>query len=171
MTWDEILNFLISPPKTPELQMVKAIFLFFTFVFTAFIIWILFKSTFLKRLFIWDLIEILRGRAFKGGEQAKKWEEIKSRLLKKSEDEAKLAILEADSLLDEVLKKSGYPGETLEEKLENLTSAVLPDLEEVKKAHRIRNSIVADPAYRLTLEEAEKNLKIYERALTYLEAL
>lgn len=171
MILDKILNFLISPPQTPELQMVKAIFLFFTFAFAAFIIWILFKSTFLKKLIIWDLMEILRGRAFKGGEYAKKWKKIESRLGKKTESEAKLAILEADSLLDEVLKKSGYPGQTLEERLENLTPATLPNLEEVKKAHQIRDNIVEDPAYRLTLDEAEKNLKIYEKALTYLEAL
>jgi hypothetical protein len=171
MTLDDLLNFLISPPQTPELQMVKAIFLFFTFALVAFIIWSFFKSTFLRRLIIWDLMEILSGRAFKLGEYARRWEKIELRLAKKAESEAKLAILEADSLLEEVLRKSGYPGETLGEKLEKLDSKTLPNLEEVKKAHRVKNSIVEDPAYRLTIDEAEKNLKIYKRALTYLEAL
>lgn len=171
MTLDDILNFLISPPKIPELEIIKAIFLFFSFVFAGFIIWSFFKSTFLRRLIIWDLLEILSGKAFKLGEYARRWKKIESRLAKKIESEAKLAILEADSLLDEVLRKSGYPGETLKEKLEKLDSTILPNLEEVKKAHQIRDNIVEDPTYRLSLEEAEENLKIYEKALTYLEAL
>lgn len=171
MNLNDLINFLISPSLTSGLKILKAIFLSFTLVFSGFIIWVSLKSTFLKRLFIWDIIEVLTSRAFKLGEYAKKWKKIKSRLEKKSEAEAKLAILEADSLFDEILEKGGYLGEDLEEKLKKLTPASLPNLKEVYQAHQIRDNIVRDPTYKLDLKEAEKNLRIYEKSLTYLEAL
>jgi hypothetical protein len=171
MTLADILNFLLFPPQTPGLMIFKYTLLFFTFFFAFLIVWLSIKSTFWKRLFIWDLIEVLTFRAHKLGGYSQRWKKIISRLEKKSEAEAKLAILEADSLLDEVLKKSGYPGETLTERLEKLTPATLPNLEELKKARQVRESIISDPTYRLEFGKAKEILKIYERALTYLEAL
>jgi hypothetical protein len=171
MTLADILNFLLFPPQTLGLMVFKYTLLFFTFFFAFLFIWLSIKSTFFKRLFIWDLIEVLTFRAYKLGGYSQRWRKIISRLEKKSEAEAKLAILEADSLLDEVLKKSGYPGETLTERLEKLTPATLPNLEEVKKARQVRDNIVFDPTYKLEIGKAKEILKVYERALTYLEAL
>jgi hypothetical protein len=171
MTLADILNFLLFPPQTPGLMIFKYTLLFFTFFFAFLIVWLSIKSTFWKRLFIWDLIEVLTFRAYKLGGYSQRWKKIISKLEKKSEAEAKLAILEADSLLDEVLKKSGYPGETLTERLEKLTPATLPNLEELKKARQVRESIISDPTYRLEFGKAKEILKIYEKALTYLEAL
>jgi len=74
-------------------------------------------------------------------------------------------------MLDDILKRMGYSGETLGERLNKLTIASLPNLEEAKEAHKIRNNIVHDPDYRLSLDEAKKTIETYERALTDLQAL
>jgi len=87
------------------------------------------------------------------------------------ESEAKLALIEADALLDETLKRLGYPGESLGERLEKLTVDILPNLEEIQKIHKIRNNIIHDPTYKLNLEEAKKALVIYEKALINLDVL
>ncbi len=171
MTINDILNFLLFPTWTPGLLILKYTLIFFSIYFFLLILWLSIKSTFWKRLFIWDLLEVLTFKPYKLGEYSRKWRKIIGRLEKKSEAEAKLAILEADSLLNEVLKKSGYPGETLAEKLEKLTSATLPNLEELKKARLVRDNIVSDPTYKLDLAKAREILKVYEKSLTCLEAL
>lgn len=171
MTLNDILNFLLFPPQTPGLLILKYTLYFFTLFFSFLFFWLSIKSTFWKRLFIWDLMEVLTFRAYKLGEHSRKWRKIISRLENKSEPEAKLAILEADALLDEVLKKSGYPGQTLAEKLEKITTDTLPNLEELKKARQVRENIISDPAYKLDLEKAKEVLKVYEKSLTLLEAL
>lgn len=102
---------------------------------------------------------------------AKQWFKIKARLDTGQESEFKLALIEADDLLSEVLKRLGYAGETLGERIEKITKASLSNIEDIKEAHKTRNNIVHDPDYRLTLEEAKKNTEIYENALSGLQAL
>lgn len=63
----------------------------------------------------------------------------------------------------------GYSGEAIGEKLKQLDSATLPNIEQVWKAHKIRNNIVHDPDYQLTLAEARKAIEVYEKVLRDLE--
>ena len=87
------------------------------------------------------------------------------------ESEHKLAVIEADSMLDNILKRMGFGGESLGERLEKLTVASLPNIEDAKEAHKIRSNIIHDPAYKLSLDEAKRIIEIYEKALTDLQAL
>jgi uncharacterized protein YutE (UPF0331/DUF86 family) len=171
MSLDDITLFLTSPQFTGGLLMIKIIFLAFGFIFLGFIILAIVKTTYFKRLIIWDLMEVLTSRAFGVGKFSKKWKKVQKHLESGFESEAKLAIIEADSMLDDVLKEMGYPGESLGERLEKLSTDFLPNLEEVKKIHSIRNNIVHDPYYKLDPSEAKKNLEVYEKALIYLQAL
>ena len=88
-----------------------------------------------------------------------------------SESEHKLAIIEAEGLLDDIFKKMGFLGEAIGDRLKQITPSQLENIEEIREAHKIRNNIVHDPDYRLSLEEAKKAFEIYEKALINLEAL
>jgi hypothetical protein len=57
----------------------------------------------------------------------------------------------------------------LGERLKQLDNNILPNLPQVFEAHKIRNNVVFDPDYKLTFEEAEKAIKIYEKSLQDLE--
>lgn len=171
MNFNEILSFLLYPQITGWLLILKFVFLFFGFFFLGFVIWALVKTIWLKRAILWDLKEFLTYRPYQAKIFLPKWKRIKERLASGIESEAKLAIIEADSLLNEYLIKIGYPGETLGERLDKLTKDVLSNLEEVREAHKVRNNIVHDPTYRLNLEEAKRVLAIYEKALKDLQAL
>ena len=149
----------------------KVIFLIFTSFFLGFVIWALIKTTWLKRAFLQDLKEFFTYRPYGLKKFVKEWKKTKERLDTGLESEAKLALIEADALLDETLKRLGYPGESLGERLEKLTVDILPNLEEVRKIHKIRNNIIHDPTYKLNLEEAKKALVIYEKALINLDVL
>ena len=83
----------------------------------------------------------------------------------------KLAIIEADALLNEVLERMAYTGESLGERLKQVESSVLPNIEQVWQAHRVRNDIVHDPDYRLPVDRAKAILEVYEQAFKHFDAL
>lgn len=167
----KIISLLISPKFTGWLLILKIIFIILGFVILVFIIFALLRTTWF-RWFIWsDLVEFLTYRPFGVKKFAKQWTKIIGRLETGLEAEYKLSVIEADSLLDEILERTGYKGETLEEKLKPITQMIISNLEEVKEVHKIRNNIVHDPDYKLSLDEAKKNLSIYEKALRDLEMI
>jgi hypothetical protein len=171
MDINQIISFILNPTFSGWLLFLKILFIFFSSLLLGFIIFALIKTTWLKRLIIWDLEEFLTYRHFGVSKVARKWERIKKRLEGGIESEAKLAIIEADSMLDGILERMGFGGKTLGERLDKLTTASLPNIEELREAHKIRNNIVHDPTYKLDLEEAKKVILAYEKALTDLQAL
>lgn len=164
-------NLLLNNSLFGQLLFIKIVFVIFILIFLGMIISILRKSELLKRIIFWDFQEITTYRHYGIRKIVKSWQKTRARIETGMESEYKLAVIEADSLLDEVLKKMGYPGESLGERLESLTAVSLPNLEEAKETHKTRNNIVHDPDYRLSLDEAKKTLEVYERALTDLQAL
>lgn len=60
--------------------------------------------------------------------------------------EWKLAILEADNMLLEVLDQSGYPGESLGEKLKAINPQSLASYNDAWEAHKIRNQVAHEGA-------------------------
>ncbi|NCO80267.1 hypothetical protein GW869_00595 [bacterium] len=171
MTIEQIISFILNPTFSGWLLVLKILCLIFSLIFFGFIIFALIKTSWLKRMIIWDLQEFLTYRPFGVSKIAGKWQKIKKRLEAGIESEAKLAIIEADSMLDGILDRMGFGGRTLGERLDRLTDVSLPNIEEAKKSHKIRNNIVHDPTYKLDLEEAKKVISAYEKALTDLQAL
>ncbi|MCR4278656.1 MAG: hypothetical protein NUV81_01990 [bacterium] len=80
---------------------------------------------------------------------------------------AKLAVLEADNLLDTALKSMTMPGNTLGERLK-VASARFPEIRSVWWAHKLRNQIAHDSSFHIGTRQAEKALKEFERALKKL---
>ena len=171
MDLEQIISFIFNPTFSGWLLVLKIIFVILSLLLFGFIIFALIKTTWLKRMIIWDLQEFLTYRPFGVSKIAGKWQKIKKRLEAGIESEAKLAIIEADSMLDGILDRMGFGGRTLGERLDRLTDVSLPNIEEAKKSHKIRNNIVHDPTYKLDLEEAKKVISAYEKALTDLQAL
>jgi len=98
-------------------------------------------------------------------------EKIKKKLLEDREEEDRLAVIRADNLLEEALKSLGYKGETLSMILESVKPWQLKNIDEVIRAHAIRNRVVHEPTTPLTHFEAEMVLKIYEAALKELAVI
>lgn len=169
MITEDLISYLISPP--PQIIILKIFFIVF-FLFLLFgIIYLLSKNRWLRLLFFQDLVEILTFRSYGLRKITKDWTKIIERLEKGSLSEAKLAIIEADDLLNDVLKRMGYEGESLGERIEQLTPDIISNLTEVLEAHKIRNNIIYDPDYRLSLDETRRILSLYKKALLDLEVL
>ncbi len=166
-----ILNLITLPSFQGHLLTIKIFFISFSSLLLVLIIILFARTNFLPNLVWEDIFEFFTYRSVGARKILKQWTKTKGRLETGLESEYKLAVIEADSTLDEVLKKMGYLGETLGERLEKINVAVLPSIEEVRDTHKIRNNIVHDPDYRINSDEAKKSISIYEKALTDLGAL
>jgi len=84
----------------------------------------------------------------------------------------KLAIIEADIMLDSILKQRGYPGTSLGERLKNISSSQLASLQDAWEAHKIRNRIAHDGAdFVLTRRIAQETIMRYQRVFQEFGAL
>jgi len=163
---NNVFSFILSPVL---LFYIKTIFIVLGFTFLIWIVLLLLKNSWLKRRFLENWVEFFAYRPFGVKKTFKQWAKITKRLETGKEAECKLAVIEADSLLNDIFKEMGYSGETIEEILKQLDSTTLPNIKQIWEAHKIRNNVVHDPDYRLTLDEAKKTLGIFEKALRDLE--
>ena len=106
----------------------------------------------------WTNIDLTRHRTVKA------WNQVLRRMKAGDESNLKLALIEADKILDEVLKLSGYRGETVADRLKQVTTAQFPNVNEIWAVHKIRNRIVHEPDFQITKPEAEEGVRIYARA-------
>ncbi len=168
---NEIISFLLYPEFSGWLLILKYIFLAFGFLFLGFSLWGIFKTSWLKRAILIDLKEFLTYKPYYAKTFVPQWKKILKRLETDIESNFKLAVIEADELLNKALEKTGYGGMDLAEKLEKIPEDVISNLGELKKVRRIRDDIIADPSYQLTKEEAQRIIKAYEKALRDLQVL
>jgi len=147
----------------------KIVFIVIAVLFLFGIILFLLKSSWLKRRFFEDWTEFFIYRPFGVKKTFKQWAKVLKRLDTGKEADYKLAVIEADGLLGDILEKMGYKGETMAKILEQLDATILPNIEQIWEVHKIRNNVVHDPDYELSLEQARKILGIYEKSFRTLE--
>lgn len=83
---------------------------------------------------------------------------------------AKLAIMEADTLLDAGLKSMMMPGDTLGERLK-VACYKYPNLRGVWPAHKLRNSLAHEATFQLSTRQAKLALDEFEKALKILNVM
>ena len=166
-----IAQFILDPEPTPWFLAIKFILLSINLFMIGFIIVALLKTSWIQNLVVKDFIEFTTYKHFAASKIDKQWEDIQSKIATGKESEAKLALIEADTLLEEVLGKQGYLGENLDEKLQKINIDILKILPEVKEAHKTVSNIIHDPSYRLDMEEAKQNVAVYKEAFIELQVL
>lgn len=150
---------------------IQILFIAVSLFFLVSIIYTFFKTTWFRRYALWDFQEFITYRPYGVKKLSRQWLKTKARLNTGMESEYKLAVVEADSVLDETLSKMGFGGQSLGERLEKLSAVSLPNINEVKETHKARNNMIHDPNYRLNLDDAKKAIDVYEKALIDLQAL
>ena len=69
------------------------------------------------------------------------WQVVLDHINSENPAEWKLAILEADNMLDEILEDQGYVGETVADKLKVMTPSRIASYDDLWDAHKVRNQI------------------------------
>lgn len=101
----------------------------------------------------------------------KEWDKIKQRLESGDETNFKMAIIEADKLIDDLLKSMNYPGESMGDRLKLIDQSMLSSIQELWNAHKTRNNIVHNAGFKLSYREAKNAIEAYEKVLKEFEAL
>lgn len=99
----------------------------------------------------------------------KKWDKVKEKLEIENESAWKVAIIEADNLIDDLIKRMGFRGENLSERLEGINPGQIENIEELRTAHEMRNRIIHDEDFKIDKKTAKQILGYYENFLTYFE--
>jgi hypothetical protein len=98
-----------------------------------------------------------------------RWEAIKKRLENQEEKEFKIAIIEADEMIGDLVKRMGYPGENLGEVFKSIPETQIESIAKVSKAHEIKNRIIHDENFPISLGLARETLGYYEEFLDEFE--
>ncbi|MCK4354944.1 hypothetical protein KAW43_01160 [Candidatus Parcubacteria bacterium] len=153
------------------LGIAKPIFWAFSLFLILWLVFLIAKTDWLRLRYVENIVQFLTFKPYGVKRLTKQWDRIFKKIDTGRETEYKLAVIEADSLLDEMLKKSGYSGKTFEEKVKNLSPMIFKDKEQLLKAHKNRNYIIADPDFKLEAEQTKKILETYRSVLISLGLL
>lgn len=103
-------------------------------------------------------------------ERVNRWNSIKEYAASDNSSDWRRAILEADSLVEEIVDRIGYKGKTFGEKLSRIHPAQLQSLDELWRAHKVRNRIAHEGGhYSLSKEQTDKTMEFFEKVLKELQ--
>ncbi|MFA5841189.1 MAG: hypothetical protein WC847_02880 [Candidatus Paceibacterota bacterium] len=99
-----------------------------------------------------------------GGSKNEHWSKVLSYIFSQHGSDWKLAIIEADSMLETLMDQLGYRGENLGEKLKMANQENFPNLTTAWEVHTIRNRIAHEGlAFELSQHEAKRVIALYEQ--------
>jgi hypothetical protein len=92
-----------------------------------------------------------------------RWEYIEKLFASANSNDWRIAIIEADTMLDELVQSYNFPGDNLGERLKNASPKVMPTLQSAWEAHKVRNKIAHDgTSFQLSEREAHMTKKHFE---------
>ncbi|MFH0846014.1 MAG: hypothetical protein V1851_01265 [Patescibacteria group bacterium] len=114
---------------------------------------------------------VISGAGFSNGEiKNERWEKILQQINSESQSDWKMAIIDADVILDEILVSSGYHGDSLGERLRSVEISDFTTLNSAWEAHKIRNMIAHGGAdAMLTSRMAKRAISLYKEVFEEFE--
>lgn len=108
-------------------------------------------------------------QANRGQDRPSRLDDMLAHVQSENPNDWKLAIIEADVILDQTLIERGYVGGTLGERLKNITPTQLGSIQDAWDAHIVRNQIAHQGAdFILTKRLTEETIAKYRRVFTEL---
>jgi hypothetical protein len=101
---------------------------------------------------------------------AKHWTDVEALMKHGDAMRYRLALIQADAVLDLALKIKGFPGTTTGERLK-FASKKHRDLKQAFWARSLRNSIVHEAGAELKIADAQRAIEAFRKALVILGAL
>lgn len=153
------VNLILYSPLVLSIQILSGIVSLALFIF-----WI--KLTKETGVWAWKIREVRDAWSqtpLRKGKILTKWQDVQKRMATNDESEWKLAIIEADSILDEVIKQLGYRGNTMGERMKNIKPGQFPHLDDAWRVHKVRNFIAHDASYKLQHATAQHAMEIYRK--------
>jgi hypothetical protein len=171
----QFIGILVSPEMQADLFPLKVLFAFCGIGFIVIIAYMLLHTEWLEWSRVGDVADFLTaGKKLLGITNQKNvqaWNKIKKGLNKDYEAQWKISAIESVNFLEKILENAGYVGANLQERISGISSEDVSNLEKLKQAGEIYNSLVTDPNYHLEKNKAEEIVLDVEQALKDLEVL
>jgi len=95
---------------------------------------------------------------------AHRWESATKHIASDNPNDWKQAIIEADIILEDLLTKMGYRGDSIGEKLKKVAKGDMKSLDEAWEAHKVRNQIAHEgSSFSLNHHEAKNVIGMYRK--------
>lgn len=110
--------------------------------------------------------EAMRSEAFRN----EKWKRVLALMESGNPSDWRLALMECDIILDEMMNEMGYRGETLADKLRSVERSDFRTIDNAWDAHRMRNAIAHQgSAFSLSERDVKNTLALYEAVFKEFE--
>lgn len=93
----------------------------------------------------------------------KTWEKVIDLMSSDNPNDWKLAVIEADKMLEQVVSTFAVPGDNLGEKMKNIEKGDFLNLDSAWMAHKVRNRIAHEHNFHLGQREAQLAIGNYEK--------
>lgn len=138
-----------------------------SFIFLILIMYYLTKTHYIRNQ-IYDVVDAVQAKHILRRRILRAWKTIKERLRSEDSAQCKLALIEADRMLNDVFVMAGLEGGNLDERLARMDSSQLSNYQEVVAVHAMAMRAFSDPSFSLTPGEADAAILIYKRAFQEL---
>ena len=100
------------------------------------------------------------------------WQDIIDHIDSDNDSQWKLALIDADKILDNALRDADYDGETIGDRLKRAEElGGFKSLQDAWEAHKVRNRIAHESGFELTKREARRAIELYKTVLQDLHYL
>jgi len=169
----ELFNFITNPNTWSVIGMISILA---SIVFIAIIIFSIVRIREMqlddKRNLDNDINEALKKEREKSREENPRWHYILTLIEGPNDSDWRVAIMEADSMLEESLKEKGVPGNTVAELLESARSDGYSNIQDAWDAHLIRNQIAHQGSdFPLSQVEGRRIIKMFQNFFEELEII
>ena len=96
------------------------------------------------------------------------WAIVQKHFFAGDTNDLKVAVMEADNILNDALRYAGVRGVNLGDRLKNVKHGQIPNIEDVWAAHKLRNEIAHEMSFPLKRDTAERALESFKTALKNL---
>lgn len=167
----DIYRWFINIPWRSVYFSIKDIVIILDIALIVGFVWVFIKALEYRPKFFLNPKPSRQKEIFKDPEILKRWKSILEKSASAPPQSFTLAIIEADKFVDDVLKKLGFKGEHMADRLERLASRDLRTLDKLWRVHKIRNELVHNPDFNISAVDAREILEAYEAFLKEIGVL
>ncbi len=155
-------------PFLPVLNTIKPVLIVFSLLFFTGIVFTVFRLREINRR-EYEYYKPINVEEKEAKARIIEWEVIMEHLNADNPAEWRIAILEADNILDRLLAEEGFIGDSLGERLKGLKTSDLVTLGDAWEAHKVRNTIAHDGStFSLENRQAKQVIGMYEKVFREL---
>lgn len=101
-----------------------------------------------------------------------RWRHVESLIASMNETDWRAAVMEADIMLDELVTKMGYQGESLGEKMKGIERSDFTSINAAWEAHKVRNRLAHEGStFILAHREAQRVVDLYRQVFEEFEVI